>query len=254
MMSVDKNQQNALAWAAMDNTRAGCGPSPVPAKRPRVESDAIEVLEDTFLESFSQGPEVHQSPIFGNSGFISEQALPRLVFTEMQSGSNEDALYIATVAAAATTAAPAATAPAAAAPAIAPVTVAPSRSPPAAALAAAPEPTAVDEISIRIDQLAAGATEGFDLRKGPLAKSWYNYLEANGDKAAEYRMLGRCYDKQRAFRKRWAAEQAELLTHKIPDAASEAERRRCWPLRVGEADRFSRKRCGGRLQLHSAMP
>ena len=64
----------------------------------------------------------------------------------------------------------------------------------------AEEPAADD----RAKAFEIAATEGrFDLRKGAVAKAWLKYM-ADPQAAQDYKEVGKSYEKQRLFRKRWA--------------------------------------------------
>jgi hypothetical protein len=82
----------------------------------------------------------------------------------------------------------------------------------------AEEPAADD----RAKAFEIAATEGrFDLRKGAVAKAWLKYL-ADPQAAQEYKEVGKCYEKQRLFRKRWAEGKVVEFRYKKTQAETKA--------------------------------
>jgi hypothetical protein len=70
---------------------------------------------------------------------------------------------------------------------------------------------------------AEGAQHGFNLRNSKLGKAWYQALKNDPELAKEYKALGRSYEAQGAFRKRWAANCAEKIRHERTQTQSRAE-------------------------------
>ena len=82
----------------------------------------------------------------------------------------------------------------------------------------AEEPAADD----RAKSFEIAATDGrFDLRKGAVAKAWLKYM-ADPQAAKDYKEVGKSYEKQRLFRKRWAEGKVVEFRYKKTQAETKA--------------------------------
>ena len=88
-----------------------------------------------------------------------------------------------------------------------------------AVLAGRAEEPAADD---RAKAFEIAATEGrFDLRKGAVAKAWLKYM-ADPQAAQDYKEVGKSYEKQRLFRKRWAESKVVEFRYKKTQAETKA--------------------------------
>jgi hypothetical protein len=82
----------------------------------------------------------------------------------------------------------------------------------------AEEPAADDQAKA----FEVAATKGrFDLRKGAVAKAWLKYM-ADPQAAQDYKEVGKSYEKQRLFRKRWAESKVVEFRYKKTQAETKA--------------------------------